>query len=282
MATLLGQKRIGDITIRSSDAGPVLEETWHFIVEADLPTQNRIEVASAVGLIPGVHVVDDYAVLTSLRGTQQEENPTIWDFTGEFSSEVQEGGGGGSPGGVSGADPVTWVPIYKTKYERIVEAAIKDVNGDAIASSAGEAFETGVMIPRSIPIWEFYQFEPATVSDETIIDRNETVNSATFKTKPAKSLLCTVLSSEIGLYYGQRRRLTLYQLKYNEKLWTHKRQDTGAGYLVSGVFTPFVKNGVNYIGALDGSGGKQADGTAPAILEFDIYQSINFATFLRV
>ena len=122
------------------------------------------------------------------------------------------------------------------------------------------------------------------MTDETIIARNEVVNSAVFKGRPAKSLLCTVLSSEVGFFYGQKRRLTQYQLKYNVKLWTHKRQDTGTVYKSGGDLLPYTDDGPDrnvILGPLDGSGGKVTVGDPPAILEFDMYESVSFS-FLRI
>ena len=275
MATLLGQKRVGTVSIRSTRAGPVLEETWEFIVQADSALENRIQVAESVGLVPGFSVVESIAVLRSLVGTQREDNPLIWDFVADFSSEVEEGQ-------LSTVAPEEWVPVYRTKFERLTEAASKDQAGTVIANSAGQPFEVGIMISRFIPIWEFYQFEPSSITDETIIERNELVNSASFKGRAAKSLLCTVLSSEIGFYYGQRRRLTQYQLKYNEKLWTHKRQDTGTVYKDGSDLKAYTDADGNVIlGGLNGSGAKQTVGNPPALLEFDIYRSGSFS-FLRI
>jgi hypothetical protein len=283
MATLLGQARIGDISIRSSSGGfPVLEETWSFIVRADSVNEDRLDIQAATGMTVGLTTVaDGFAVCRGISGSFRPDNPLIWDFTAEFSSEVEENSGGGDPE----SDPEAWVPVYRTKFERIVEAASTDINDDAIANSAGQPFEVGVMIPRYIPIWEFYQFEPASVSDEVIIARNEVVNSGVFLGRAAKTLLCSVMSSEIGFYYGARRRLTQYQLKYNFKNWRHKRQDTGTVYLDGSDLLPYLDDGTPpnvILGPLDGSGAKATAGDPPFVLEFDIYNAVDFSSFLRV
>jgi len=221
------------------------------------------------------------AVCKTVNATRREDQRTLWDVVATFSSEVEERQNVQS---VSGS-PTTWLPIYETKFERLQEVTTKDAAGDSIANSAGQPFENGILRSRFIPIWEFYQFEPATVTDEVVIDRNETVNDATFKGKAAKSLLCTVLSSVIGFYYGSRLRLTRYAIRYNEALWTHKRLDVGTGYLEAGVLLPYYDNPIDrnvILGSLDGAGNKQPVGTGPAVLEFDMYESVSFASFLRI
>jgi len=109
------------------------------------------------------------------------------------------------------------------------------------------------------------------------------VNSAEFKGKAIKTLLCTVLSSVIGFYYGNRCRLTKYALRYNDKTWKHKRLDVGTVYLESGKLRPYLDDNGNVIlGGLNGSGAKVSPGTKPSVLEFDQYSEVAFATFLRV
>jgi hypothetical protein len=162
------------------------------------------------------------------------------------------------------------------------EVLTKDQSGDTIANSAGVPFEVGLTVTRRIPVWEFYQFESSAITDEQILERSETVNSGTFRGRAAKSLLCVVLSSSIGFFYGQKRRLTHYQLKYNRKIWTHKRLDVGTTYKSGSDLLAYTDSDGNVIlGALDGSGAKQAVGTAPEVLEFDQFPSDSFS-FLRV
>jgi len=137
-----------------------------------------------------------------------------------------------------------------------------DASGDPITNSANEMFPEGMTRARFIPIWTFFQFEPPTVTDETIIARNEVVNSGTFKGRAAKTLLCTVVKSTIGFYYGQKLRFSQYELRYNVRTWQLKRLDMASDG------TP-----------LNGSGAAAAG--APAILTFDQFATNSFS-FLRV
>jgi hypothetical protein len=174
------------------------------------------------------------------------------------------------------------VPIYETKFERLQEVVTVDKDGDPIANSAGQPFPGGMTVTRLIPIWEFFQLEPESVTDEVIMDRNETVNSTTFKGRAAKTLLLTVNSSVVGYYYGQRRRLTQYSIRYNKDNWRHKRLDVGEAYLSTGSLKPYLVEGRLVMGPLNGTGGQAAAGSPPAVLEFDKYAELNFASFLRI
>jgi hypothetical protein len=279
--TLLGEQSQGRGGIRSSGGVPILDETYHYLVEMAAVTADRVDALSVSG-VPQVGVTQSaggYAVCRNVDAVRRENQRLYWDITATFSSEVDERQGTQA---VSG-NPTEWIPIYETKFERLQEIATKDAAGTAIANSAGQPFENGILRARFIPIWEFYQFEPATVTDETVIARNEVVNDATFKGRATKTLLCTILSSVIGFYYGSRRRLTRYSLRYNDKTWTHKRLDVGTVYLDAGVHKPYLDDDDNVmLGALNGSGAKQTPGTPPAVREFDMYATASLASFLRI
>jgi hypothetical protein len=284
--TVLGEKREGDARIRSRGGIPVLEETYSFIVRADSKNESRINILNTTGLpIVGVTVsAYGYSVCRTKDAKRRKDNPLIWDVTCDFSSEVEERQSSYDPQ----SDPNVWIPVYETKSERLSELVTRDVNDVAIANSAGDPFPNGLTITRKIPVWEFFQFESASISDETIVDRCDVVNASTFKGRAAKTCLLDVMSSVIGYYYGARRRLTQYSIKYNERTWVHKRQDVGERYL-SGptkiAFTADVEGDEDSkavcVGALNGTGGPAAAGDPPAILDFDVYRDISFS-FLRV
>jgi hypothetical protein len=53
-------------------------------------------------------------------------------------------------------------------------------------------------------------------------------------------------------------------------------------YLDGGKHKPYLDDNSNVIlGGLDGAGAKVAVGTAPSVLEFDIYAEVSFSSFLR-
>lgn len=278
--TLRGEGRPGQGRIRSSGGIPIVEETFHYLVEsdADPTTETRLNVLATSGL-PIVNLSigsSGLSVCRSKDAVRRENQVHLWDVVATFTSEVQENGADLS------TDPNTWIPVYETKFERLQEVVTKDLDGTSVANSAGQPFENGLTIGRFIPYWEIFQFESAGVSDETIIDRNEIINSNVFKGRPAKSLLLTVTSSVVGFYYGYPRRLTQYQIRYNSRLWTHKRLDVGTVYIGGGgTHSPYLdEDGNVMLGGLDGNGAKVAVGDPPETLEFEIYEKKSF-NFLR-
>lgn len=281
---VLGEKREGSARIRSSGGIPTIEETYVFLVRAESKSTSRYSVLATSGL-PVVNVSASSYGLTICRtkdAVRREDQPDLWDVTCEFSSEVEEGQDSGA-GQDPESDPETWIPVYETKFERREEVVTKDWAGNAIANSAGQAYPTGLLISRFLPVWEFYQIESASLTDEDIIARNEKVNSSSFKGRAAHTLLCTVVSSVRGYYYGAARRLTQYRLVYNDRNWKHKRLDVGPSYLDSGSRKPYFNNDTDRVvinGPLNGSGGKVAVGSPPAIREFEMYEAISFL-FLR-
>jgi hypothetical protein len=282
MASVLqGEQRQGQSAIRSSGGIPILDETFHFLVKADSANESRLTVLATPGLpIANVSVSSfGNAVCKAVTAVRREDQPKYWDVTATFSSEVDESQQKES----QSQDPQEWVPIYETKFERLQEIVTKDYNDDAIANSAGQPFENGLVRARFIPIWEFFQFEAASVSDETVIDRNEVINSVAFKGRAARTLLCTVMSSVVGFYYGRKRRLTRYSLRYDKRNWKNKRLDVGTVYKDGTKHKAYEDADGNVIlGGLNGSGGKVAVGTKPSVLEFAMYQEVAFASFLRI
>lgn len=279
--TLRGEKREGDFRLSSKAGIPVVEETYSYIVESDDEYVDRDEV-SRFEELPRVNVTRATSGITICKTKRSERRPgntKFWDVTCEFSSEVDERSEEQDPE----TDPNEWIVVYETKFERLQEVVTKDINGTPICNSAGQPFQSGLTLSRFIPCWEFYQFEPATVTDEQIIARNETINEAEFKGRAAETLLLTIMSSVIGYYYGQRRRLTQYSLKYNKRGWQHKRLDAGTQYLNPSApprYKPYLDDEGNLmVGPLNGSG---AIANTPAILEFDVFEQLDFSEFLRV
>jgi hypothetical protein len=279
--TVLGEARPGSVRLRSSGGMPILEEDYHFTVRSDNKLNSRLNIITTAGLpVVGSTVsAFGYTVCKSKSATRDPKSPLIWDVVCTFSSEVDEKQNNQDPR----TDPETWIPLYETKFERIQENVTTDLAGVAIANSAGQPFENGMTVTRKLTVWEFFQIEAATITDEQIADRSEVVNNATFKGRPAWTLKLDVLSSVVGFYYGARRRLTQYQIVINKKNWKQKRLDVGTVYLDGGSHKPYLDNEGNVIlGGLNGSGAKVSAGSPPTVREFENMEAINFSAFLRV
>jgi hypothetical protein len=281
---LIGEKREGDVNLTSKNTGEVtIEETYTYTVQADSKTDNRLYVASCPGLpVVGVTVsAGGLAVCKSIRGERSPDNPTIWTFTANFSSEIDE-----NNDQQPGTDPEAWVPVRKTIFEKLEYRAVEDASGEKYCTSAGESFKGGIPQTLWLLSWEFSQFENISVTDEDLMDRNEVVNGSTFKGKSAKTLLCRIMESSVGFFYGQKRRLTKYRLTWKKDKWTDKVLDIGTYYLdASGNKIPFLDKPGNVTeGALNGSGAavaKTNPPTPPSTLEFDRYETSSFS-FLRI
>lgn len=281
---IIGEHRQGDVNLTSKGTGEVtIEETYVYIVEADSKTDNRLYVSQCPGLpIVGVsRSAGGLAVCKSISGQRRQENPIIWDFTCSFSSEVEE-----NNDQQPGTDPEAWVPVRKTIFEKLEYKAVEDASGKQYRTSAGESFKGGIPQTLWLLSWEFSQFESISVTDEDLMDRNEVVNGSTYKGKQAKTLLCRIMESSVGFFYGQRRRLTKYRLTWKKDKWTERILDIGTYYLdANGKQVPFLdKAGNIQEGGLDGNGGKVANASPPTsvgILEFDRYETSSFS-FLRI
>lgn len=274
--TYKGKTFSGSVQLTTKNGTPVWRQEQGYRVEADADEPIYSTILATNGLpVPNVtFTADGLMICQSLGASRTSGHRRWWEVTAEFSSEVEQS--------QNSEFPEEWVPIYETKFERVTEVATTDASGTAVANSAGQLFPNGITIARFLPVWEFYQFESASVTDQQIIDRNEVVNNAVFKGRAANTLLCTVQSSVIGFFYGRLRRFTQYRLVYNKKNWRDKRLDTGTVYLDAGTLKAYTDADGNVIeGALNGSGAKQTAGTAPAIRNFDQYTAVNFSTFLR-
>lgn len=287
MATMTGFERDGGFRVSSQNGLPRVELDFRVQVQATSKNESYEDVYNATGL-PKVGEPYGFLVCSSIDLQRKPGRADLYEGRVTFSSEVSESQGSGGTGQDFDptSDPVAWVPVYETRFERLQEVATKDKSDEAIVNSAGQPFQSGLTISRHIPIWTFYQFESATITDEDIIERHETVNETTFRGRAAKTLLLIVENSSIGFYYGKRRRLTQYSLKYNEKDWTHKRLDVGTFYWDGGVVGTnkkhFMADGVPVTGGLDGAADAAATVADTAILTFDIYAELEFNDFLRV
>lgn len=290
MPTLIGEKRQGSITIRPGKNGVLVQEQPFYVtVMADSKYQDRVAIILDTPGMPrfGQNYAGGLAV-KSINAERDEDDPLRWHVTITASSEVEEdqetrNESSGSPS----TNPIDWIPIASVRFESYEEVLRKDFSDPPkkFVNSAKKPFETGLIRQRRLAMVSFSQFEPVSTTLETIMDRCDTVNSAEYKGKDEKTLLLNVEGATIGTYSGIRCWRVDYTMRYKEDTWTLKQLDVGYGYYQSGEFKPFVDvEGNQYLGSLNGSGGKVANEAAdePEELEFELYKAINFNTFLKV
>jgi hypothetical protein len=282
-ATLLGEMREGRSGgLRKSGKQLILEEQYQFRVVTNDKTTDDKEVLLATGIPrPGV-TLSDYgnSICTDTTATRDATNPLYWTVTATFSSDVQEDTSGASESQTG--NPTSWVPIAEINFETFQFYDVKDVNGVPFTNSAGLQFGTGVPLTRTLTRYDFEQFEAASTTLDEITERNETVNSGTFLRKPAKTLKLSVQKATLGFYYGFRVWRVAYSIVYKPDNWRMKMLDIGPFYLSGGRKVPFKTDDPPerpYQGFLTPTG---AESTTSTVKEFDQYDDINFALFLRV
>jgi hypothetical protein len=160
MGTVLGEGREGNINLRLNSRGELItDQDVSYIVEADTRDQDELAVVTSTSDLPIPSVtLRGTRTCRSLRGTRRKENPLIWDFTANFSNEVQEDQNN-KEGQSGGEDPTAWIPVAELEYESYEDMLREDVNGKRWINSAGDPFETGFNRTRHIAVRSFSQFE---------------------------------------------------------------------------------------------------------------------------
>jgi hypothetical protein len=283
-------------------------EKRSYLVDGGSKTVTRAEVLTTVGLpIVGISVLDNNsgAVCSSIDCQSVPQNPRYFEVIAEFSTQASDQKSSPDPGGTVSPNPTSWIPVYRTSYEKHPVESVFDATGKLIVNSAGTQFAGSLTRFRTITTFTFSQYEPDTLTEQDLHDRNETVNNAIFRTFPKYTLLLSVLGSDRGYFNGYPARKVEYQLKYYKGPaastfkewnsgtstwvagvgvagWRRLVKDVGPEYLVGGVKTKATLNGRSIEVNLDGSGGIVASSGEAAVLAFNEYRLINFSTFLRV
>ena len=279
--TLIGQKRTGGASVRKNGKRLVYEENYEYLVRTDSVTTTRYAVLAS-SATPKVNVTvggGGFTVCTGVDCDRDDDNPTLWHVKATFSSDIQEDTSGANEN--ESGDPTVWTPIAELGFETFTEVSFVDANDAPFDNSAGIPFASGIPLVRTLTRYDFEQFEPITTTVDTIADRNEKVNSGTFKGRAAKTLRLQVRSAAIGYYYGYRVWRVSYSLVYKPDTWVFKVLDVGNTYLDGAQLLPYLDDatpGNRIFGPLNGSGAKA---TTASVLSFDKYDDISFS-FLRL
>lgn len=302
MPILIGQKRIGNITTRVGKNGVILrEQSHHYTVQADSKFQDRAEIILCPGLPRYGTVYTDGLAVKSINADVDPDDAWRWHVTVLGSTEVEEDSQSKNQNsGNNSSDPTTWIPIASVKFEPHSEVLRTDFS-DPVKdwkNSANKVFETGLEYQRRIAAVPFSQFEPISTKLETIMDRCDTMNSATYKGKVEYSLLLNVENATVGTYSGTRCWRVDYSMRYKKDTWILKKPDVGWGfYDGSGNYRGFYEKQWE-TGTYDSTkeadtpflGNLNLDGTAIAnqktggikYLEFKPFPQIDFNSFLKV
>lgn len=284
--TLRGEKREGDVRMRKAGKKLVIEETRNYTLFTDDKSTSRIAILNTPGLPRVGTTVSSFGltVCRSISCNRSERNPLEWTAVAEFSSEVEEDTSGANES--EDGNPTGFIPIASAQFETYQAYKTKDIEGKPFANTAGSPFDGALPQNRTLVRYDFEQFEPATTTLDEISERNETVNELEFLGKPPKTLRLSVKDASIGFYYGYKVWRINYSLTYKKETWKFSALNIGSYYKqdVGGVqkeiaFKTAAPNQVNYMGFLNPQGGPSS---VPTEVEFDIYDTSDFASFLRV
>ena len=307
MPTIRTEKREGDIRVkRKSDGSLTIEQDWHFRIEADSLSQDRLTILYGTAGVPQFNVIyGGYGlVLDSAEGARLDEEPLFWDCVYHLSNSVQESNDRDpATGNQQTGNPTAWIPWVEASFEDYEEVLRKsldietseehpDIGGSDSAgynatlwvNSAGQPYESGFVRQKRLIKRQFTQFDLASsFTFDQMLSRNDLINSGTFLGKPKRTLRLVLDSLAIGTWYGVRCWRGDYSLIYKKDDWRLKQLDVGWYYKDDDdKLQPFQDELGNLIvGALDGTGGKATDQTQPALRYHKEFEESDFA-FLRV
>jgi hypothetical protein len=283
MATqLIGERREGNSGgFRKQGANLIYVHRATLLVYSDDRYENKINVLTTLGLpIVGQSYGGFVGTCVSKDCDRSEVNPHYWDVKVEFSTGEEEQKQ--NPNDPNNPNPTTWIPIYDITFETYQEAATKDNAGAAILNTAGIPFAEPLMRSRVISVLDFYQFEPDSLTLDAIMDRNDTVNSVTFRSIAAWKLNLLVRKATLGTYNNFPCWRIEYQLKYRKDNWKDKIVSHGTQQKVSGQLVPCVNaRGQTIDAGLTSAGVQVGVGVDPHVMEKEIKEAIDFNSFLR-
>ncbi len=276
MATVLkGVQKGKGGSVRKSGANVVYTERRRYVVLSDQRNESVLNVLATVGLprvmLTTIPDTDDQCICTGLDPKQDEGSPYVWFVDADFSTESEKQETDGDP------DPTTWVPVYSGKVESYPEVLYKDFSSPRrpYLNSAGDKFPEPLILQRPIIVYDFFQYEPAAITDVEIGDRNDTINSASHRGFAARTLKLSVTSFERGFFFGHSLVRINYSVAYKQDTWLNRPLDMGYSHKISGVRHPTDK-----IVALNPDGTAKPDSADPDVLEFKSHREISFS-FLR-
>jgi hypothetical protein len=280
--SIIGEMRRGSATLRSEGEGGL---SYGFsatlLVFSTEKTTSREEVfAFTPGLpIVGLGYGPFNAVCTSIKAERQESNPHYWHIECEFETRERQKQDPQNPS----PDPTTWLPIFRVDSfitkERVITTD-KSTPPKKITNSADQTFDEPLTQTTTLAQFSFTQFEDASQSLLTIMQRNDTVNASGFAGFTARTLLLYVTGAELGTYGGFPAWRVSYQVTFDPDTHDVKLLDKGTSYKSGGNVLPYLDSTNSYriVGNLDGSGGQAA---TPAVLTFKTKTELDFVTFIR-
>lgn len=233
---LSAERREGGVELATNGGRLVVNEIEHRWIKTSDKNATRASIIATSGLPQPLITVSasGLGICKNVSAERSPENPTLWNVTITYSSEVTSDGSG-----VPGSDPTAWVPRRETFLEPFEEVQLRDLDGVPYVNGAGVPFATAPSVPKDNIRWDFYQLEPLTVTDEHIAERNNSTNLTNFLNYIPHTLLLKVRKSIVGTYYGVDLRLSEYSLIFKESNWMEKIGNWGNTFKYNGNIYPY-------------------------------------------
>ena len=262
----------------------VFGETWNYLVKTDQVTSSRYDVLYNTSNLPrtGLLYGPLQLICDEVTGDRDEGHALYWRVTANFKTgqEQQKLNQEQNP------NPATWIPFFKIDSFLTKEKVLpkdRSATPKACVNSAGTPFDQPLVTTSSLCQFSFVQFDSPSLSMKDFLERNDTVNNASFDTGrevlAARTMLVEVQEAELGTYAGYQAWRAKYKVTYDPDTHDEKRADLGPFYLDATDGNKRKRymddtGQFGIVGALDGSGGKT---TTPAELNFRAKKEASFS-----
>lgn len=262
----------------------VFGETWNYLVKTDQVTSSRYSVLYDTPGLPkaGLLYGPLQLICDEVSGDRDEGHALYWRITANFKTgqEQQKQNSEQNP------NPATWIPFFKIDSFLTKEKVLpkdRSATPKACVNSAGTPFDQPLVTTSSLCQFSFVQFDSPSLLMKDFLERNDTVNNASFDTGrevlAARTMLIEVQEAELGTYGGYQAWRAKYKVTYDPDTHDEKRADLGPFYLDAADGNKrkrYMDDTEHFgiVGALDGSGGKT---TTPAELNFRAKKEASFS-----
>lgn len=290
MSTFLkGEMRGRRARLERTNDGWTFNETRRYVVISNDVRESPVAVVGTPGIpIPGLTITSSGAVCKSVDPEQDEKQPKVWRVNAEFSTEPINQKT--DPSGTPDPNPTNWIPLYKGVIETYADVMYADRNGKRYVNSANDKFPEPLVKNSPIIVYEFTQYEPNSLTDRQIGDRNDSTNNAVFRSFDKWTLKLNIKGFERGYYFGYECVKIDYRVAYKQGVqdnageWTGWKDiplDMGYSYFTSAKGSGGAKVTSQQLVALNQDGTKKADNADPEWIVFEGLKALNFSSFLR-
>jgi hypothetical protein len=230
--SLSAPKPVGGFTLTGKKGQLIAKETYEWWLTADSDNPTYDSILATPGFPVPYQALAQYGMCTDSSCDRVPGKRRLWKVSASFSSDIDSDGN-------SGTNPVSWTPVRETYLEPYQEVELRDKDGKAYTNGTGTPFASAPSVDKDNLRWDFYQFDPITVTDTNIRDVNNTINDATYLGCAKHTLLLKIRKSTVGYWYRTNLRLTEYSLIWKESDWNEKMANVGNSFCIDGTMYPY-------------------------------------------